>query len=129
MKITRGRSLILSWKMPSLYRLKLFELYMFYKIHKKKYTLQTRYGRTRYVAKSRYFHCLYWKNWTFLFTVEITTLSPGWVHAFPMRDRSAIVPSPCRYKLMWIVYGLTYEIQKTIQGTDSARSRCDHATY
>jgi len=28
-----------------------------------------------------------------------------------MRDRTVIVPSPCRFKLIRIVYGRTYEIQ------------------
>ena len=63
------------------------------------------------------------------YTVEITTLSPGRVHACSIRDRTVIVPIPCRFKLKWIVYDLTYEILKATHGTDSAWSRYDRATY
>jgi len=58
-------------------------------------------------------------------TVEITTLSPGRFYASLMRDRTVIVTSPCRFKLVLTVYGLTYEIQKQ----HKVRTRNDHATY
>ncbi len=34
-------------------------------------------------------------------TVEITTLSPGWVHACPMRDRTKPMPFQTYMNCLW----------------------------
>ncbi len=39
-----------------------------------------------------------------------------------MRDRTVIVPSPCRFKLIRIVYGRAYEIQNNTRHGHATKS-------